>query len=517
MKLLTTQCMQELDEITINTIKIPSIVLMENASQGASVFFSDFFPLQKYKNTIILVGKGNNGGDGIAVGRILAQAGYRIKFLFLTELEKLNQDPKINFRIIKNLNLDYTVIKEIKEFNNILNSYQQTDTFIVDAIFGTGLTKPIKPGLLNDIIQGVNKSGFLVGAIDIPSGISESFLPEENTHIKADCTATFQYLKLAHIYPDGNRFCGKIKVIDIGIPKTLIDPKKHYINLINPKIIKKFFVKRPIDSHKGHYGHCLTISGSIEKPGASILSSYATLKSGAGLCTAAVLKENRKINIQSFPELMELPYTDPDELKDKFNNFNALLIGPGLGISKKASSIVANAFDISLSPIILDADAINILANLKSLLNKKRTFPLILTPHPGEFSSLSGYSSKEILSKRIELSREYAIKHNLYLILKGHHTVTATPNGNIYLNQTGNPGMATAGSGDVLSGVICGFIAQFKDYYPMEEILNAAVFIHGYAGDLANQKIPEMSLTASDLISHIPDAIRKINDFRSNF
>jgi len=517
MKVMYSEWIQSLDRVAIETIQIPSIVLMENASQGAARFFSETFPPDSYPQVIILVGKGNNGGDGIAAGRILHQMGHTVTFLLLGEPEKLKTDPRINYRIIEHLDLPRFTLQNVSKLKQVLRAHSPDRTFIVDAIFGTGLNQPVKPGIYQEVIHTVNTSSFPVAAIDIPSGLSEKFIPDGKNHIIADCTATFQHLKVSHLVPDGNLYCGKIRIVDIGIPRSLLDDTTHYVNLIQPEDFNPLFAPRRIDAHKGDFGHCLTIAGSREKPGAGILSSISALKSGAGLCTAAVPEENRKINIQSFPELMELTYSSVPGLLKRIDAFTTLMVGPGLGINPDTRQIVEEILQNARVPVILDADGLNVLAGHLSRLSSSRNYPLILTPHPGEFSRLVECPVREIMADRIQNARNFARTYRLYLVLKGHHTIIACPDGSIYLNQTGNPGLATAGSGDVLSGIIGGLTAQFIHHHPLKTILQGAVFIHGYAADLAIRDIPPASLTASDLIHYLPRAIGRIHEFTSPF
>lgn len=517
MKLLFSAWMQELDAETINRVGIPSIVLMENAAQGAAVFFMEEFPIAVYRNVVVITGKGNNGGDGIAVGRILHQKGYRVEFVLLVSPERLNPDPAVNFTIIKNLNLHYSVISSTEELGAILNRYSTHETFLVDAIFGTGVGKPVKEGLYADVIKTMNNSGFKIAAIDIPSGLSESFLPGTGEQIKAAATAALQSLKLAHIYPDGSKYCGKIRIIDIGIPREFVDRDKYYIELIMPAHFKHLFRQREIDAHKGHYGHALNICGSLDKPGAGILSSYSALKVGAGLSTAAVCFENRTAAVTAHPEVMTLIYRESSDLLKRAAEFDAVLLGPGLGNTDATFAIVAAMLEHSRCPIVLDADALNVLQDRLEILEQPRKFPLVITPHPAEFSRISSLPMKKILEDRIGVSRDFAGEYNVFVILKGHHTIIAAPSGQVYINQSGNPGMATAGSGDVLAGMLAGMIAQFGRKHKLDIILQAAVFVHGYAGDIAAAKLGETCLTAGDIIAHIPAAIQDLDAYKSSF
>lgn len=517
MKLLFSSWMQELDAEAINDIGIPSIVLMENASRGAADFYREEFPLERYRNVVVIAGKGNNGGDGLAVGRILFQKGYNVEFILLAPPEKLNPDPAVNFKIIKNLNLKYSIIENAKELNPVFDRYMAHETFLIDAIFGTGITKPVKDGFYAEVIKAMNNSAFKIAAIDIPSGLSEAFLPGAGEHINAAVTATFQSLKVSHIYPDGNKYCGKIRVIDIGIPRQFFEREKYYISLVTPGVFKPLFTGREVDAHKGHFGHTLNISGSVEKPGAGILSAFSVLKAGAGLCTAAVSFENRTVAVTAHPEIMTLIYKESKDLLARLAEFNAVLIGPGLGNSEETFDIVSLMLRNSSAPLILDADAVNVLQNRQEILKEKREIPVVITPHPAEFSRLSGLAMNKILADRIGISRDFAREFNVYVILKGHHTVIATPAGRVYINQSGNPGMATAGSGDVLCGMLAGMISQFSREHDLDLILRAGVFIHGYAADLAIREVGEISLTAGDIIDYIPAAIRDLDAYRSSF
>lgn len=523
MKILLSSWMQELDGEAIHKIGIPSIVLMENASQGAARFFARRFPLEEsFRDIIVVAGKGNNGGDGIAVGRILHQQGYNVRFLLLAAPEKLNTDPKINFDIIRELGLPYTVIRDEAYLDEVFEGcrrYTPDRTVVIDAIFGTGLNKPVTQGIYAAAIDWISNCGFKVAAIDIPSGLSDAFLPEEGTHVVADVTATFQCLKTAHVHPDGNKYCGSIEVIDIGIPFEKVNNDKYYINVITPADFGGLLTTREIDAHKGHFGHVLTIAGSLDKPGAGILSSYAVLRVGAGLCTAAVYYENHTAAVAVHPEIMTLTYKEAGDLIPSLTPFNTILAGPGLGDTGDTLATVSMLLKHATVPLVFDADALNVISRDVSILDRPRKADVVLTPHPGEFSRLTGKPWPEIRKNRIRHSREFAMKHNVYLVLKGHHTIVASPGGQIFINTTGNPGMATAGSGDVLSGMIAGMCCQFERIYGLDYILQAAVYIHGYAGDLGVLEIGEASLTAVDVIDYIPRTFLKLkaNEYNSPF
>jgi hydroxyethylthiazole kinase-like uncharacterized protein yjeF len=517
MKILLNAWMQRVDRAASERGGIPSIVLMENAAGAAAAFFSEEFPASRYPECLIMAGKGNNGGDGLAIGRHLLERGYEVRVLLLAAPDQLSPDAKCNHERLLEIGCLPEVIASAAQLKKILSDCHAGETFLVDAIFGTGLSKPLSPGLYAEAIEAVNRSAIPVAAVDVPSGLSENFSPEAGPHIRARVTAALHSLKWSHLVPDGCPDCGRIRVLDIGIPRELENDEDFYIRLTEPADFKILLARRPREAHKGAFGHILAVVGSEEKPGAGILASYSALKAGAGLATAAVSLRNRDLYVLAHPEVMTLPFEKPEELSNKWNDFSCVLAGPGMGDRPSTLKAVSFMLKGARVPLIFDADAINVLWDRGELLKGRRSCPLVLTPHPGEFARLIGKTVKEVQENRLSLAREFAQKYRLYLVLKGHHTLTATPDGRIWVNQTGNPGMATAGSGDVLSGMIAGFVAQFYPKYPLGMILAAAVFLHGYAGDLAAHQVGEMGLTAGDIIAFIPKSILKINGFRSPF
>lgn len=514
---MLTSWMKELDRLAIETAGIPSITLMENAALAATAFFTSEFPCSCFPDCLVLSGKGNNGGDGLAIGRMLLERGYGVRFLLLATPDQLSPDAKTNYDLIRALGHNIEIVPSAAKLKKILAECGAEETFLVDAVFGTGLDKPVNAGLFAEALHAVNCSGIPVASVDIPSGLGESFAPDAGIHVRARVTAALHSLKWAHLTPDGSPDCGRIRVLDIGIPHDLENDKEQYIHLTEPADFTALLARRKADAYKGAFGHALVVAGSSEKPGAGILAAYAVLKAGAGLCTAAVSMRNRDLYVMAHPEIMTLPYEKPEELAGRLNDFSCILAGPGMGNRLSTQKTVSLLLRESCKPIVLDADALNVLQGQTGLLPTRGTRPLVLTPHPGEFARLTNKTIKEIQENRLTLAREFALKHGLFLVLKGHHTLTVTPEGRVWVNQTGNPGMATAGSGDVLSGMIAGLIAQFHPQHPIEMILAAAVFLHGFAGDLAVRQTGEMGLTASDIVAFIPKSILKINGFHSPF
>jgi NAD(P)H-hydrate epimerase len=509
--------MREIDREAIQTAGIPSLTLMENAAQAAAAFFAGEFPASSHPNCLVLAGKGNNGGDGLAIGRLLLERGYHVRFLLLAAANQLSRDAKVNYGLVRARNGDIEMSLTAVKLKKILAEYHADDTFLVDAVFGTGLDQPVSGGLFAEVFEAVNASGIPVAAVDVPSGLGEGSALQAGTHLRARVTAALHRLKWAHLTPEGHPACGKIRVLDIGIPDALENEKNHYLRMTEPADFLALLARRKADAHKNAFGHALIVAGSLEKPGAGILASIASLKAGAGLCTAACSLRNRDLIILAHPEIMALPFEKPEELSGKLNDFSCILAGPGMGNRLSTQKVVSQLLRETHQPIVLDADALNVLQGQVQLLPTRSARPVVLTPHPGEFARLTGRTVKEIQDNRLNLAREFAMKHGLYLILKGQFTLTATPAGRVWINPTGNAGMATAGSGDVLGGMIAGLIAQFHPQHPMEVILAAAVFLHGYAGDLAARQVGEMGLTASDIVSSIPASILGSHDFHSPF
>ncbi|MBN2400295.1 MAG: NAD(P)H-hydrate dehydratase [Candidatus Aminicenantes bacterium] len=517
MKVLLNAWMQELDRLAIQGAGIPSLVLMENAALAATADFAVEFPLNRYPTCLVLSGKGHNGGDGLAIGRLLLERGYQVRFLLLAAPDQLSHDTKANFDLVQARHDDIQVVLSAVKLKKILTECNMDETFLVDAVFGTGLREPVKAGLFAEVFDAVNASGISVAAVDLPSGLSDRFAADAGSHIQARVTAALHSLKWAHLAHGGSSACGRIRVLNIGIPADLQNEEEHYIRLTEPADFKNLLARRKADAHKGDFGHALVVAGSEEKPGAGILAAYAALKTGAGLCTAAVSPRNRDLFVLAHPEIMTLLYEKCEEFSGRLNDYSCIVAGPGMGNRLSTLKTVSLLLRESHQPLILDADALNVLQGQTRLLPIRGARPLILTPHPGEFARLLDKTIKEIQQDRLTLAREFAMKYGLYLVLKGQYTLTATPAGRVWVNQTGNPGMATAGSGDVLSGIIAGLIVQFHPQQPMEIILAAAVFLHGFAGDLAARQCGEMGLTASDISAFIPKGILNINEFHSPF
>jgi NAD(P)H-hydrate epimerase len=517
MKILVNSWMREIDRAAISGRGIPASVLMENAAVACSEYFAEVFPRNLYPGCLVLAGKGNNGGDGLAIARLLLERGYDARVLLMARPNELGPESRANYDRLLEAGIPPEAVPSVSGLKKALAACNAGETFVVDAVFGTGLDKPVTAGLFAEAFDAVNRSGLPVAAVDIPSGLGESFAPAAGVHIRARVTAALHALKWAHLNPDGSPDCGRIRVVDIGIPRELEHGEEYFIRMTEPSDLKPLLARRPRAAHKGDFGHALVIAGSTEKPGAGILASFAVLRSGAGLSTAAVPPQNRDLSVLAHPEIMTLPYKRPEDIVARLDDFSCVLAGPGLGENPDTLRLVAALLQKVKSPLVLDADALNVLDGQAALLRGRNQRPLVLTPHPGEFARLTGKAIKDVQQDRLGCSREFAVRQGVYLVLKGHHTLVVSPQGRVWVNPTGNPGMATAGSGDVLSGMIAGLIAQHYPEHPLETILAAAVFLHGYAGDLAARELGEAGLTAGDIIRFLPKSFLKFNGFHSPF
>ena len=517
MKIVTAKEMQDIDRIAIDDYGIPGIVLMENAAKGVVASLFKKFPDIKDKKVGIFAGKGNNGGDGLAVARLLTDKGIAIEVYLLSKKDTLKGDAKTNLDSAEGMGIKILEIVSLDELEAVKDSILKNDIFI-DAIFGTGLTSGVK-GYYTDVINFINSSKKFVLSIDIPSGLSSDTGEVIGEHIMADLTVALCLPKIGEILYPAAEYVGELDVVDIGIPELIINNRDIKINLIEEKDAAGILPKRKPDTHKGTYGHLVVIAGSRGKGGAAALSSISALRAGTGLVTLA-LPECLNISFEAgIPEVMTLPLPDTKEgtidksalnILIKFlEGKSALLIGPGITTNPSTSSLIKNLIKKVSCPMLIDADALNIIADKIELL-KDKLFPVIVTPHPGEMARMLNTTSKEIQANRIESSRKLSVEYGIYVILKGARTIVATPEGEVYVNPTGNPGMATAGTGDVLSGIIAGFMTQGLSARDSSIL---GVYLHGLAGDIGAEKLSQTALIASDLLKTFPEAIKRVERF----
>ena len=502
MKILSVENIRKADEYTINNEPISSIDLMERASKQL------FKWIKKRVDTstkiIIYAGPGNNGGDGLALARMLLNKSYEVEVNLVLFTEKTSEDYETNLKRYKEL--DSSVINKIED-NSQLKDHKE-DSLIIDAIFGSGLNRPAID-LAADTIYHINKQACVTVAIDIPSGLFADSTSASSTPsiVRADYTLSFQMPKLAFMMPENDPFVGHWEILDIGLHSMFINSAATTnFYMIEQDIISNFKLRTKF-SHKGNFGHALLIAGSYGKMGAAILAAKGCHRSGVGLLHLHIPKSAYQIIQTASPETMlSLDRFDNyfSEIPD-LQNYNVVGIGPGLGMETQSQMALKLLIQNINSPMVLDADALNILAENKTWL---AFLPQnsVLTPHPKEFERLAGKWSNNY--EKLELQRNFAIKHRLIVVLKGAHTSICTPDGSCYFNSTGNPGMATAGSGDVLTGIITGLIAQS---YTATIAAILGVYLHGLAADIAANKISQEALVASDIIDNMGEAFKKLN------
>ena len=500
MKIFLSQQIRQLDQYTIEHEPIASINLMERAANAIYEAFKESFP---YLTPIcILAGQGNNGGDALALARLLLNSGYPVTVL-LIHTGNLSPDCDINRQRLLSTYPDS--LKELKD--TFIVPIISDKTILVDGLFGSGLSRPLT-GIFAQAVQWINQTGCKIVAIDIPSGLSgeENKQTEESIIVKANLTLSLQFPKLSFLMAENAPYVGNWKVLHIGIHPVAVANTSTNLFYLEQKDIIPLLKKREKFSHKGIFGHALIVAGSKGMAGSSVLSSKAALRSGAGLVTVHGPAANRVIVQSSVPEVIFQSDTSESNISEinSFDMFNAIAIGPGIGTSVETAALLRKFITNLDKPCVVDADALNIISQQKDLLNviPKNS---ILTPHPKEFDRLVGdnHSSYERMMKAHQTSKDYG----LIIVLKGANTIIAYPDGKLYFNSTGNSGMATAGSGDVLTGILVGLLAQG---YKPEDTAMIGVFLHGRAGDLALSKESRESLMASDIINNLGNSFRSL-------
>lgn len=509
MYLLKASEMKEADRYTIEKVGIPGMVLMENAGVAVVNALNEAFPPEDGRKIIVFCGKGNNGGDGFVAARHLLLGGDDVDVVLLGKRDQLSGDAAMNMKIADRLGVS---IEEITGIEDMEKSGIRLDDYdiIVDALLGTGIQKSAE-GLYSYVIELINSAVSFVVSIDIPSGLNADVGKLIGPAVEADLTVTFGYPKICHILPPAEQYCGELVVADICIPDEAVHFEKTKREVLTPDLLEGIVQPRESDSHKGDYGHLLVIAGSIGKLGASAMTARSASISGAGLVTVASPVSCVPIIQSKLTEEMAVGLDD--EGKGFFIEKNAdaaalidgstaFAIGPGIGRESETVKFIRRLLPLLKAPVVLDADGINAFTGFTGIFSSLNV-PLILTPHPGEFARLTGLEVSYIQENRLETAAEFAQKWRAYVVLKGFRTVVASPDGSVYVNMTGNPGMAKGGSGDVLTGVIGGLLAVGAE--PLDAAL-LGVYLHGLAGDIAAEEINPVSITAGDLIDALPIA-----------
>lgn len=509
-KLLTSAQMRAVDHRTITELGLPGIVLMENAGAGATGILQTHLPDWQQQLVLILAGCGNNGGDGFVMARRLMQAGGRVVVLLFGHAQTLQGDARTNHQIFLKLGGH---IREITDADSLapLDPILAHCGVVVDALFGTGLTRPITDHIAT-ALQTVAKSGKPVLAVDLPSGVCADTGRILGYALPAQWTVTFAAEKIGHrLYPGAN-LCGQISVIPIGIPKSYLTSPQHKIalNLLEDVTIPP---RRP-DAHKGHCGRLLILAGSVGMEGAAILTALGALRTGPGLVTVATCAAAQAVISAGVREAMTL--TLPNNKQATHLGAGALeailtsgvhpqviAMGPGLGTNHWNVSLVCDLIEKTDLPVLLDADALNALAGKGERIQQmsmQRNAPIILTPHPGEMARLIQKTVAQVEADRLKIAQESAVMWGVWLVLKGANSLIAAPDGRVWINTTGNSGLASGGSGDILTGIIAGLLAQG---WSPHSAVRAGVWLHGAAADAVAQESGPAGMIASDLLPHI--------------
>ncbi len=500
MKILNKEQIQQADAYTIANEPVKSIDLMERASGAFVDIFSSFFEADNPVK--VFAGKGNNGGDGLAISRLLLDRGYDVTTYVVQFTEKASDDFQTNR-------------KRLEEYQqaDLVDLYEDTalpgfheDEVAIDAMWGSGLTRPIE-GFARNIIQAINDSLCYVVAVDIPSGVYCDAINPDHLKIRASYTYTFQVPKLAFFFPENQDYTGEFKVLNIGLEQHFIADQSTPYHFTTQKEAQALLKRRKKFQHKGHFGHAMVMAGSYGKIGAALISAKACLRAGSGLLTVYTPACGYEPVQGALPEAMvktDLHHDIISDLPDNLESLDVIGIGPGIGQDQQTLNAFTRLLETWQGKMVFDADALNLLAQQPQLMDKLPE-QVILTPHPGEFARLKGKSEHSVA--QLEQLKALAEEKQLVVILKGAHSAVGLPNGEVYFNEPGNPGMATAGCGDALTGILTALLGQ--GYDPAEAAI-LGVYLHGLAGDYASSEKGHEGLITSDLISHIPEAYKAL-------
>jgi NAD(P)H-hydrate epimerase len=514
MKVLTSTEMKRMDKYAMEKLGIIGPVLMENAGLEIVRAVLERFPDIAREKVVVVAGKGNNGGDGFVVARHLFNRGVEVRVLLLGRKRDLQGDAALNLNMVNRIGI---AIKEITSEDTWKRArkFLKTATILIDAVFGTGLTKPAA-GLYAKVIRDINRSPAFRAAVDIPSGLSSDCFRPIGPAVEADLTVTMAAPKIAHVFAPTEQMCGELVVADISLPPRMFDDPRLKLEMVEERDVAPCFKKRPKDGHKGSFGHLLVLAGSRGKTGAAGLAGKAALKTGAGLVTVGLPESCLPAVARSMLELMTEPLSETGSgslapaaearIQELLEGKDALMLGPGISTDPGTAELILDLLPQVKIPMVIDADGLNILARSPGVL-KKLKGPVVLTPHPGEFARLAKVSNSEAVENKLKLVPKLARRYGVYVVFKSYRTLTASPDGRVYINPTGNPGMATGGSGDVLSGMLGSMIMQGPDL--LSTVLSA-VYVHGLAGDLAADRFGEKPLVAGNLIAQLPAAVKHI-------
>jgi NAD(P)H-hydrate epimerase len=518
MYLVTASEIQAMDRQTIESFGLPGIVLMENAGQGATRVCLKHFSEQLTNGVAVIAGRGNNGGDGFVIARCLAQKGFRVAVYLLANAKQVKGDAAANLKLLSPLHIPIIEMPHETDFVSHKSDLAQFG-LLVDSILGTGLKSDVK-GYFQTVINFINSQDKPVFAVDIPSGLNSDTGQPCGVCIRANSTATFAFAKIGHHVFPGTDHTGRLEVIDIGIPGYIAEAvgPKHF--LLTKNLVRNYLNPRPADAHKGHSGHLLVIAGSPGKTGAAAMTAISAMRTGAGLVTLGVPKslnpviEGQVLEIMTYP----LPETaagvldsaDMKAITELSSGKKCIALGPGIGQAPETRELVGRIITDSRIPLVIDADGLNNLTGQEQILKNCKA-PVILTPHPAEMARLIDDTVAFVQQNRVSCARALAQKLNVHLILKGAKTVVAHPDGRVFINSTGNAGMASGGMGDVLTGIIAGLVAQGLT---PEKAAHAAVYLHGAAADALSASMGPIGYLAGDVMEAIPGVLGRLIEER---
>jgi len=507
MKLATALEMRELDRLTIKQYGVPGVVLMENAGRGLVDEVVRAWGPPAGLRCVIFCGKGNNGGDGLVIARRLNSLGAIVSVRLFSE--EMKGDALVNLKAATKAGID---IKPVGRGLKSETSEVRHADFVVDAIFGTGLSEPVA-GAYRVVIEMINSHAKRVVSVDMPSGVDSDNGRIMGLAVRAGMTVTLGLPKRGlYLYP-GTQMAGEVRVVDIGIPANALAGVDIKAGLLTREGVRGLLPRRAADSHKGSNGHLFILAGSVGKTGAAVMAARAAMRSGVGLVTVGVPESLNDIFEEKLTEVMTVPLPETkdrslapeglDRILEELGGKTALALGPGISTNSGTARLVAELLPRVSIPTLIDADGLNIIANDDGPL-REMTASCVLTPHPGEMGRLLGVLAREVQADRPAAALDLAGQYKMPVVLKGARTLVASPDGSFHINPTGNPGMATAGTGDVLTGVIGSFMAQGLEAL---DAARAGVYVHGLAGDMAAGEKGEAGLIACDIIEALPRGI----------
>jgi hydroxyethylthiazole kinase-like uncharacterized protein yjeF len=515
MRLVRSSEMQEMDRLTIQELGVPGAVLMENAARGATRVFLDHFDPPVGARVLLVCGRGNNGGDGYVMARYLSGAGMEVTVMVLSHLDRIGGDALLNLEIIRKMGLEVLEVpthERWEEYRDRRGSYD----FIVDGILGTGLSSLVR-GFYAEVIEEINGLKRPVMAIDIPSGLNADTGQVMGVAVRADLTVTFGFPKVGQLVFPGAGLVGRLARIDIGIPDGVASRIPATYNVVEPEDFRDFLSADRPDIHKGDRGHLLVLAGSTGKTGAATLTALGALRAGAGLVTLGIPKSLNPILENKLTEAMTFPLSETsegslslkaeEEVKQLLHGKTALAMGPGLSTHEETTVLVRRIVASCPLPMVIDADGLNALGSDPGALSACKG-KAILTPHPGEMARLTGFKNAEVQEHRVGVAEEFVKKYGCYLVLKGARTLIAEPDGKVHVNPTGNPALASGGSGDVLTGLIGGFLAR---RWPITQAAIGGVYLHGLAADRLAEEMGQTGILAGELLEAIPVLSRALS------